>query len=153
LQNRFLKQKEDEVIAKKERSKRDGTYKSGQTVLQDGEEDQQPSKKKARKELICCSCGKSGHATTRSKACINHVARGATTVPKEPSGGYVLTDADQEEDVANFDTFGLEEENADHDDALLGLLAMTTAAEDPRMNDADGEDLYGTTGTTPSGPI
>jgi hypothetical protein len=47
IQQRIVKQKEDEVVAKKERSKRDGTYKTGQN-MQPVEEEQghQPPKKK-----------------------------------------------------------------------------------------------------------
>jgi hypothetical protein len=160
LQGRFTKQKEDEVIAKRERSKRDGTYKSGQHVLQDGDEEQQqqPPRKKAKNknDLKCKSCGMIGHATTRSSKCINHIARPVReAVAANKTCGYVLTEADQAEDVANFDTFGFQEDAADDDngpqqEALQGLLAMTTA-NDSRTIDSDGEDLYGP--STSTGPI
>jgi hypothetical protein len=147
LQGRFDKQRVDEALAKKERGKRDGTYKSGQNVLNDGEEEQQPVRKKGRKDLYCASCKQTGHATTRSKACANHV-------PKAPPGpvaacGYVLTDADKAEDLANFETFAVdaESENEDNGAALLGVAA--TEPNDDRMNDSDGDDVY----NPPTGPI
>jgi hypothetical protein len=124
-------------------------------VLNEGEEEQQPVRKKGRKDLYCASCKKSGHATTRSKACANHVPKGTKTptitAPPRPVAacGYILTDADQAEDVANFETFGLEDESDDDDNgaALLGVAAHQT--DDARMNDSDGDDVY----NPPTGPI
>jgi hypothetical protein len=149
LKGRFDKQREDEQVAKKERSKRDGTYKSGQAVLNDGEEEQQPAKKKSRKELFCWSCNQPGHATTRSKACANHVPTKAKAnrraVVDPPPGcvatcGYGLTDADQAEDVANFDTFAIDAKSEEEDNAAA-LLGVATQRDD-RIYDSDGDDLY-----------
>jgi hypothetical protein len=70
LQARFTKQKEDEVVAKRERSKQDGTYKPGQNVLLDkadgGDEEQQRPKKIHRKDIVCKACGLKGHATSKA---------------------------------------------------------------------------------------
>jgi hypothetical protein len=76
LQGRITKQKDDEVIAKNECMKRDGTYKSGQHVL-DGNGAEEPPRptKKRRKDLVCSSCNQLGHATSRARACLNHDAQ------------------------------------------------------------------------------
>lgn len=75
-----------EAIAKKERAKRDGTYQSGQNVASgtvDGyteeeiaaaaEDSKMPAQKKPRQIPTCSSCGKKGHATSRSKQCIHNI--------------------------------------------------------------------------------
>jgi hypothetical protein len=73
LQTRIIKLKEDEVIAKKERSKPDGTYETGQHMKDVCEEAGQPAKKKSRRDLKCRTCGQMGHATNRSKDCLDHL--------------------------------------------------------------------------------
>jgi hypothetical protein len=123
-------------------------------VLNEGEEEQQPVRKKGKKDFYCASCKKLGHATTRSKACANHVPKGTKTPTITALPGpvaacdYILTDADQVEDVANFKTFGLEDESDEDDNgaALLGVAAMQT--NDERMNDLDGDNIY----NPPTGP-
>jgi hypothetical protein len=147
LVQRFEKQKEDEAIAKKERTKRDGTYKSGQHVLNDGDEEQLGPRKKARKDLVCSSCGQTGHATTRSKVCLNYKVHAAPTsgptAVTKPTVGYILTEDDQAEDVLNYETFGLGEQqdpSADDDEIELTGVAY---ARDNRLYDSDGEELYG----------
>jgi hypothetical protein len=116
-------------------------------------------RKRAMKERVCCSCGKKGHATTRNKACINHISCGAPAVARAaPASAFVLTDADHAEDVANFETFRIDEEENNTIAALL--LAMATP-RDARIYDSDGENIYSsppappptTTTTTSSGPI
>jgi hypothetical protein len=147
LSSRYDKQREDEATAKKERSKREGTYKTGQNVLNDGEE-QQPAKKKARtrKDLICESCQQPGHATTRSRACLNYIPTASRTTTAQcmavaiATPAYVLTEQDQAEDIGQFETFLLQEvptpANPD-----VQVLAVTQQANN-RTVDSDGEDIY-----------
>jgi hypothetical protein len=153
LQGRFEKQKEDEVQAKKERSRRDGTYKSGQAVLNDGEEEhpEQPVAKRAktsRKDLYCKACKQYGHSTTRSKACLHHEARrtpntcGVAANPATNNASYILTEEDQAEDVAKFESFPLEQEEPPAEDDEVAVVAVAMARDD-RIYDSDGEDVYG----------
>lgn len=65
--------KEDTRIARKERARREGTYRTGMNLDGDDDDDtmQQPVTKKRR--VYVCShpfCLKKGHATTRSKKCL-----------------------------------------------------------------------------------
>jgi hypothetical protein len=54
MKRKFKKLQEWETIARHERSKRDGTYKSGQNMKGDDEEEQQkPAAKKSRKDAVC----------------------------------------------------------------------------------------------------
>jgi hypothetical protein len=70
-QNAFDKLKEDEAIAKKERAKRDGTYRTGQN-MEDGSDDEVERPKKRKVPSVCKYCGKKGHTTTKSKKCLWH---------------------------------------------------------------------------------
>jgi hypothetical protein len=71
--------KHDEAQARKERAKRDGTYKRGMNMDEGGadgctaEDLAQPKQKKQRKvnkDIICKHCKLKGHSTTRSRACL-----------------------------------------------------------------------------------
>ncbi|KAL3929368.1 MAG: hypothetical protein SGARI_004769, partial [Bacillariaceae sp.] len=89
-QHKMKKLMEQTVIAKREKAKREGSYKSGM-AFGDGSScgftaqeleianklynprrsssSKKPSKKKSRKDVVCLHCGKTGHSTTRSKKC------------------------------------------------------------------------------------
>ena len=87
-QVKFAKLAEWEAIAKKERSKRDGSYKPGQNMMHqqeaEVEEEEQgttnkkpPVVKRSCKDVVCGACGINGHCTNRSKACLNYVGKKA----------------------------------------------------------------------------
>jgi hypothetical protein len=142
LQSRITKQKEYEVIAKNERKKRDGTYKSGQNVMGNGDDEEeqlqaQPPKKKSRKDLVCSSCGQRGHATTKARACTNYdgnrcPAAVQGTMNKASTVGALLTAADQAKDVLNFETaMHLEEEDppSEADEEVLVIAQRSRNAQ------------------------
>jgi hypothetical protein len=129
----------DEVIAKKERAKREGTYKSGMNMDAGGvdgytEQDllQQQARKKRRTDnsnSICRHCGLQGHSTTRSRSCLhykgNHPATGPATgatveqVPAEAQDYYKYDDFPiQEDPPSDVEVKALEEDagNCDSDD-------------------------------------
>jgi hypothetical protein len=140
MQQRIVKQKEDEVVAKKERSKRDGTYKTGQN-MQPVEEEQghQPPKKKQRKNLVCRACGKPGHATERAKACLHHKARGATVVLVQDNG-----DPDAAADIDAYDQMELTDDvDPNSEDEVEDItLAVHLNGTAGTTCDSEGEDLY-----------
>lgn len=74
---KFEQLKEDERIAKIQRTKRDGVCKSGGHMLDGGfdaddKEEAQPKKKKARGPVICPLCKKKGHKTSKSELCTHN---------------------------------------------------------------------------------
>jgi hypothetical protein len=78
LKRKFQKLDDAETQAKVDRSKRDGTYKSGQNMQ--GEEEQQPkAAKKSRKDATCASCRLKGHSTKQSKASLHYVGKGGAS--------------------------------------------------------------------------
>ena len=75
MEKKFAQLKDDELIARKERAKRAGTYRPGMNMDDDTAEDfvlPKTKKNKSRKDLVCPHCGKHGHSTTRSKHCLQH---------------------------------------------------------------------------------
>jgi hypothetical protein len=75
MKRKFEQLKEDEKIAKRERSKREGSYKPGQNMKEDDDEDPLAPPRRNNSNLsaaVCPHCGKRGHKTTRSKLCKHH---------------------------------------------------------------------------------
>jgi hypothetical protein len=145
IQERVTKQKDDEVIAKRERSRRDGTYKSGQNMMPTEEEEggQQPPRKKTRKNLVCRACKESGHATERTKTCKFYVPRVVTARPVIATADTGAPDAAA--DIDAYDQMALveEDESSDVEDITLEATLLNGAAT---ASDSDGVDL-------PTGPI
>jgi hypothetical protein len=85
-ERQYTSLREQEKIARKERSKRDGTYKTGQNMDEGGADRYTeaelllaaaaapPTKKKAppRRTMTCPLCGKAGHTTARSRRCTHY---------------------------------------------------------------------------------
>ena len=73
MKRKFELLKKDEEDAKKQRAKRDGTYKSGGHMAGESGFDgiEQPKKKaQDKKDKICPHCGLHGHVLKRSKFCL-----------------------------------------------------------------------------------
>jgi hypothetical protein len=77
--NKFKKLKEDTEIARKERARCKGTYKSGINMasidgytVEELMEWAQPAIKKSGKASVCKVCGLKGHAKARSKKCLHY---------------------------------------------------------------------------------
>jgi hypothetical protein len=124
LQGKHEKLREYEAIAKTERSKRDGTYKTGMNMAD--ESDEEGNKKPAAttnaaaarrrivSNLVCPHCKRKGHKTTRSKHCLLYNGR-PKNVPEAAtaSAGCTIANAARNqlngavEDVDNFDAFPL----------------------------------------------
>jgi hypothetical protein len=145
--HKFAKLMEWEAIAKKERSKQEGTYKSGQNMQGEQEEEEEPTKtaavKRNQKEAVCCSCGSRGHCTNRSKACKNYVGKKAR---RDADGSYAaVADCgapDPVEDMRMYDTLDLVPEdnnnaNSDVEDVTLAVLldGAATTGDEPSDND------------------
>jgi hypothetical protein len=108
---------EDTATAQKERDKRDGTYRRGMNMDPGGvdgytqEDFDQPSKKKPRTVATCKHCGRKGHSTTRSKACLHH-KQPAQQQQAAPVPRPVEDDAS---DVSDWDAMPLQDEVSDAD--------------------------------------
>jgi hypothetical protein len=130
MQNKHEQLRLDEAIAKKERSKRDGTYKSGCNMDAGGvdgytEDDLlgPHSRKKRRnatanENAICRHCGKSGHSTTRSKKCL-HYKGGRTPATVAPAAAAAQMPAEARDYYA-YDHLPLQEDPPS--DIDLGVL-------------------------------
>ena len=116
----FERMKADEFAALKDRAKKNGTYRSGQNLDDEMEEDESKAavgNRKKRATIICKHCGKKGHSTTRSKKCLRHgdnMTNGATvesTVPREHpdcAAAFLAAAAiDDADDVDNMDSMPL----------------------------------------------
>jgi hypothetical protein len=133
LKRKLKKQVESVVQAKVDRSKRDGTYKSGQNMQ--GEEEQ-PTRapKKSQKDLQCEFCGLKGHSTKRSKACLHYTGKNmAAPVSVTPPAANAALDP--AEDTALYDTLPLvagEQEPPDNSDVEDVTLANILNADPAR---------------------
>jgi hypothetical protein len=132
MKSKFDKLKLDEVVARKERSKRDGTYRSGQNMMDDiGDDDQQANRqqqKKPRKNVVICPhCGRKGHSTTRSKKCAHYQEQppvdttAATGAPRrmEHINGTAEWNADAADDLDDYATVFLKEPTSNPDVGIL----------------------------------
>jgi hypothetical protein len=79
-EKQYVTLRQQEQAAKKERAKRDGTYKTGQNMEAGGADGytldellaaaaKKPRIKRSRKDAICPLCQKAGHTTARSRKC------------------------------------------------------------------------------------
>jgi hypothetical protein len=115
LKRKYAQLVSDTAIAKKERSKRDGTYKAGQNMQSDtgyadedvGGNNNESNKRPKRATPTCRSCGNKGHATSRSKKCLNYnkAPTTATIIADQQSVNTALTDDDDfmEEECDGYD--------------------------------------------------
>jgi hypothetical protein len=146
LKRKFQKQADAEVQAKVDRSKRDGTYKSGQNMQGEEEQIVRPAKKN-RKDLKCSHCGKMGHTTKRSSQCDKFTGatagrRKQATVATAPTAA-TTTAPDAAEDMDRFDSLPLnEQEGSDDEVEDVTLTNLLNPARDEALCDSDGEDLY-----------
>jgi hypothetical protein len=142
---KYSKLVEETAIAVKERSKRDGTYRTGQNMDEGGvygytaEDLQEPVRKKAknRADVVCKCCKKRGHSTARSKDCLFYKARG----PRCPVAVAPRTAEDDASDISDWDAMPLESEVSDADlfnDASAACFIDAFAQ-------SDGDDSVGIT--------
>jgi hypothetical protein len=119
LKLKYQQLADDTAIARKERAKREGTYRTGQAL--DDVEEEQPARKRRntaaeRKNVTCSSCGLKGHATSRAKACLNYKGPTTNVARKQIA-------QQQEEDPNDEDEFA---------DDLVAYAAMPLMEEDER---------------------
>jgi hypothetical protein len=134
VRKKFEQLKEDEAIARKERSKRDGTYQRGLNMQDsevvgytDSDLQQQAAAAKRRRQqrttVVCPHCGKKGHATKRSKQCTQYVPTSTARTAALPEPGN-LSDTDAAEDIEHFeDLLRLHDvDTMDDEDGTSGVL-------------------------------
>jgi hypothetical protein len=131
--HKFDQLKEDTLIAIKERSKRDGTYKKGMNMAEgniDGytEEDlnnnrRKPKSKTAvdRSGIECKHCHLFGHRTIRSKHCLLYVPPTRRNQVRPP-GAPTAEDLRASADIDAFDSVPLKDDPSDVDD--MGLAGF-----------------------------
>jgi hypothetical protein len=146
MANKFEQLRQDEIIAKRERSKRDGTYKSGLNMDEGGvdgytEEDllQQHARKRNRaannKNATCQHCGKKGHTTTRSSKCCLHKANPATV-----AAAAVAQIPAEALDYYGYDEMPLQEDPpSDIDLGVLEAINNNDASDDDDFGDQTGK--------------
>lgn len=150
MKRKYLQLQEDEKIAKKERSKRDGTYKTGMNMAAgaaDGytEDDllraaaRPPTR--GRNNIVCPLCGLKGHSTKRSKKCLQNPARGtAGAAPPAASRAVAALTNDVADDLDRFDGMQLQDDPpSDPEDLMEFFDAGTWNSDD---DDDSGEDRY-----------
>jgi hypothetical protein len=122
LQVKHDKLRAYEAIAKDERAKRDGTYKTGMAMADESDEEVGDNRKRpattgeTRKKTankVCPHCKRKGHTTTRSRQCLlyngkpTNVPAAAAAVPVTTANAARNQLNDAVHDVANFDCFPL----------------------------------------------
>ena len=142
LQSKYAQLRLDEATAKKERTKRDGTYKSGMN-MDDVEEEVQQQKPKARRTVTCAHCGKKGHTTTRSKKCLKHKdnirkksATVTTVVAADPQ--TVISDNNDADDIDALDAMPLTDDPP-LDASLAEFEDCNTWSDNDGDADEDGQ--------------
>ena len=110
MKRKFDQLKEHEATAKKERAKRDGTYKTGLN-MQEGAVDgytmddlMMPARKHRRshKDIICPHCNRKGHSTTRSRQCLYHNGM-PRNIPLAAASMAVVDENAQRDDADDLD--------------------------------------------------
>jgi hypothetical protein len=104
MKRKFDRLRQDELVARKERSKRDGTYKTGMNVAAGASEgyteaellEAARKKRPNPKNKVCPHCGLTGHTTKRSSKCKMHTATPAEAVQLAPA----VADAPTSNDIA-----------------------------------------------------
>ena len=92
MQRKYELLRKDEEDAKKQRAKRDGTYKSGgHMAIEGGFDGIEDNKSPKSKKRICPFCGEAGHVTTRSKKCKKHPANLVTNTAPVPAVTVPIT--------------------------------------------------------------
>jgi hypothetical protein len=148
MKRKFIQLQEDEKIAKKERSKRDGTYKTGMNMANgaaDGYTEAEllraastkPTKSKSQKNLVCPHCGMKGHSTKHLSKCLHNPARET----KGDDGALLPNAATTNNIVDNLDRFnGMQlhdDPPSDPDDFMEFFDADTWS------DDGDDDDIVG----------
>jgi hypothetical protein len=121
----------DEQIARKERAKREGVYKSGVNMQDEDLDDdagQQPNaaarnNRRSNKNIICPHCHLKGHSTTRSRKCLLYNnGNGVQELPDLNGTVDPAEDVDRQ-DLTPF-AFGLNERDTEADtEAFNAFLA------------------------------
>jgi hypothetical protein len=137
----------NEVIAKRERFKRNGTYKSGMNMDAGGvdgytEEElmeiraarKRPRTTNANKE--CQSCKMKGHATERSSKCLNFKGTKTTGLVCVPVAAAAAMPAEARDYYA-YDTLPLQDDPSS--DVDLDLLLGTADDDDDDFDDQTGK--------------
>jgi hypothetical protein len=152
MKRKYLQLQEDEKIAKKERSKRDGTYKTGMNVA-DGAVDgytaddllraaaTKPTRRSRNKNEVCSHCGLKGHSTKRSKKCLHNPARATAVTGAAPARAEAILSNDIADDLDRFDGMQLTDDPpSDPDDLMDFFDAGTWSADDDddSTGDANG---------------
>jgi hypothetical protein len=109
---KYIKLREDTIIAKMEWRKREGTYRSGMNLDDPSEVVPEDATRKPKKKKVFCEfCGAAGHTTKRAKKCT--AADNATRQFRK--NGSLLTDPDPDppEEEAAVDATGLLAEDAE----------------------------------------
>jgi hypothetical protein len=131
--NIFDKLRKEEKLKRKERKKKDGTYRTGMNMDADSCDDsdaaKQPARKKARTAtttnsgVVCKHCGLTGHSRTSHKHCLQYKAprQRQGTVPAVASVPANEEDSLDSEDQA---------EDIDQYERLHVLLQAATAQQD-----------------------
>jgi hypothetical protein len=124
MKRKYLQLAEDEKTARKERSKRDGTYTSGMNMAAGGadgytlEELLQAATAKPKKQrvaTVCPHCKLKGHSTTRSSKCLYHKSKPAPVPETDPSSLLQVLQ-DRAEDIDDHAAFALQEDTTPSDD-------------------------------------
>jgi hypothetical protein len=115
MKRKFEQYANDVIIAKLERSKRDGSYAAGQhmkDIDDDEEEDPDnpaPRKKRSHGPVVCPHCGKKGHKTTKSSRCLLYVVpETAAIIPDNDDDTDAMKDA--AEDLMNYESIVFEQD-------------------------------------------
>jgi hypothetical protein len=120
----------DEEVARKERTKQEGVYKSGLNMqdedfqMKDSEDAQQQQPKRAKGPTTCPHCGKKGHATKRSRKCLHYIGGNKNTT---------ATQALPQQDIDDID--GILLDPADDTDAMDQMPLVY----DPNLRDAESD--------------
>jgi hypothetical protein len=130
----FEKIRNEEVIKRKERRKKEGTYRTGMNMEDPADEEdgvdadgKQPARKKRKtaKDAVCPHCGRKGHTTSHSKQCLNYNGRPRQQdIPEAAAAAAII----QEETVAGND-------NAEDLDAYEALRILAEGDDDADSDD------------------
>jgi hypothetical protein len=146
MNRKYLQLAEDEKIARKERSKRDGTYAKGMNMQEGGVDGytlddllqaatSHPTTKRKKLVLVCHHCGQKGHSTTRSTKCLHHKSK---PTPEPEADPYTQAMQDRAEDIDNHAGFELQDDTpSDHEDEFAEFYDVGTWETDDEEEEED----------------
>jgi hypothetical protein len=141
VKRKYLKLAEDEACAKRDASKRAGTYKRGQNMADGGAEGYTPEEllamatakpktiRQINKEAICPHCHKKGHSTKRSSACLFNKKAAPKVEPMEDNEPTEQTEEEQADANAAADLDNYESMDINNDDVSVGSFALYEDAQ------------------------